>query len=79
MTGGSPGRTYVSGETRSAVSPRSAEPPSHASVNEPDGPGVRSIRSTTSVIPYQLMIAATRSSSVEVVPVDHERRLFPGH
>ena len=37
------------------------------------------MRSTTSVMPYQLTIAATLSSAVDRVPVDHVRLRSPGH
>src|ERR1700693_5814614 len=56
-TGGRPGRTYVSGETRRAISSRLGRLASHCTAYVLRlGP---SSRSTTSAIPYQSIMAAT--------------------
>src|SRR5580698_7203365 len=72
MMGGSPGRTYVSGDTRRAISSRSGRLPNQeiAYVREFGPCNI----SATSVMPYQLMIAATLGSSSFVLPADHSPR-----
>src|SRR5215831_418700 len=60
--GGNPARTNVRGDTRFAISSRFDMPPSHATAKFLMLAPARS--SLTSVMPYQLMTAATFSSSV---------------
>ena len=77
--GGRSPRTYVIGDTRRATSSRSLRLPSQASVNAPELPVGRWARSKTSVMPYQLTMAATFISAVDLAPVDQTRQRLPGH
>src|SRR6516162_6887934 len=62
--GGSPARTYVMGDTPFAISSRFRLPPIHCTAYARAlGPAIKSL---TSVMPYQLMIAATFGTAVSL-------------